>query len=174
MISRENWATGPVWFMWLHCSSCASGHLLLLPATAACYWLFPWLLPTGWTSSRTLSPPLWFLVNNLQVSCQNSKEPSIFHKRLILYSSSPAPISLSSAPIIQNPNNCQASGWGDKLDFSWQVGLKMVSIQSARLFQSLVNHPKAGYFFVPPFFILSVIKCQSGSTPLLSLSCLKW
>ena len=143
------------------------------PTIAACYWLFPWLLPTGWTS-RTLSPPLWFLVNNLQVSCQNSKEPSIFHKRLILYSSSPAPISLSSAPIIQNPNNCQASGWGDKLDFSWQVGLKMVSIQSARLFQSRVNHPKAGYFFVPPFFILSVIKCQSGSTPLLSLSCLKW
>ena len=144
------------------------------PTIAACYWLFPWLLPTGWTSSRTLSPPLWFLVNNLQVSCQNSKEPSIFHKRLILYSSSPAPISLSSAPIIQNPNNCQASGWGDKLDFSWQVGLKMVSIQSTRLFQSLVNHPKAGYLFVPPFFILSIIKRQSGSIPSpLSLSCLK-
>lgn len=157
--------------MWLHCSSCASGHLLSLPATAACYWLFPWLLPTGWTSSRTLSAPLWFLVNNLQVSCQYSKDPSIFPKRLILYSSSPAPISLSFAPIIQNP---QASGWGDKLDFSWQVGLKMVSIQSARLFQSLVNHPKAGYFFVPRFFILSVIKCHSGSTPPLSLSCLKW
>ena len=144
------------------------------PTIAACYWLFPWLLVTGWTSSRTLSAPLWFLVNDLQVFCQHSKDPSIFPKRLILYSSSPAPISLSSAPIIQNPNNCQASGWGDKLDFSWQVGLKMVSIQSARLFQSLVNHPKAGYFFVPPFFILSVIKCQSGSTPLLSLSCLKW
>ena len=135
---------------------------------AACYWLFPWLLPAGWTSARTLSAPVWFLVNNLQVSCQHSKDPSVFPKRL-LYSSTPPPTSVSSTPIIQNPNNCQASGWGDRLDFSGQVGLKMVSIQSTRLSQSLVNHSKAGYLFVPPFFILSLIKCQSGTFSVVSV-----
>lgn len=45
----------------------------------------------------------------------------------------------------------------------------MVSIQSTRLSQSLVNPSKAGYLFVPPFFILSVIKCQSGTFSVVSV-----
>ena len=59
------------------------------PPVAVCYWLCPWLLPTGWTSSRPLSAPLWFPVNNLQVSFQHTKDLPFFSPKDL--SSTPHP-----------------------------------------------------------------------------------